>query len=395
MANRTQEDPSADPEQDIYGFLSAGIDHAGLLAMRVPRPTLIGSALLDFFPIEGARESFEEARRLYGIAGAPDRIAMAEAPGRHGLSAPLRTAVYSWFDRWLAGRTDAAPATEIAVRPRPNAELLVCDDGQVNLSMKSRPFLPMAWEEFERRPRPARVALADLLRLDPGRADPFMTQIAPVRRSGQTAVVCVNGNESRDWRDEAECIRALERQGHAIAVVDPRGVGPTRPPIFAKDPRYADPLAGAEENIAYNAFLVGRSLLGMRVSDVLAAIARVGRTTRPGKIVVCGRRDAALVACLAAAVSPEVDRLACEDTLLSFRTLFSAEGVPINAASILPGLLQKFGDIADVITQIAPRKVLIASGIGEWSKPAPHVQVIRRRFSTEPRRLIDWIEGSS
>ncbi len=71
MANRTQEDPSADPEQDIYGFFSAGIDHAGLLALRVPRPTLIGSALLDFFPIEGVRESFEEARRLYRIAGAP------------------------------------------------------------------------------------------------------------------------------------------------------------------------------------------------------------------------------------------------------------------------------------------------------------------------------------
>ena len=37
--------------------------------------------------------------------------------------------------------------------------------------------------------------------------------------------------------------------------------------------------------------------------------------------------------------------------VLSFRSLFSAEGVPINAASILPGLLQKFGDVADVLAQ--------------------------------------------
>ena len=29
-----------------------------------------------------------------------------------------------------------------------------------------------------------------------------------------------------------------------------------------------------EENIAYNAFLVGKSLLGMRVADVLAAVRR-------------------------------------------------------------------------------------------------------------------------
>ena len=91
MANRTQKDPSADPEQDIFGFVSEGIDHAGLLALRVPRPTLIGSAVQDFFPIEGARESFAEAKRLYEAAGAGDRVAMAEAPGGHGLSATLRT----------------------------------------------------------------------------------------------------------------------------------------------------------------------------------------------------------------------------------------------------------------------------------------------------------------
>ena len=32
---------------------------------------------------------------------------------------------------------------------------------------------------------------------------------------------------------------------------------------------YADPLSGVEENIAYNAFLVGKSLLGLRVSYAL------------------------------------------------------------------------------------------------------------------------------
>ena len=262
MANRIQEDPSADPEQDIYGFLSEGIDHAGLLALRVPRPTLIGSALLDFFPIEGARESFEEARRLYEAAGAADRLAMAEAPGRHGLSAPLRTAVYSWFDRWLAGRADAAPATEIPIKPRPDTDLLVCDDRQVNLSMKSRPFLPMAWEDFAKQPRAARSPLSDLLQVDLKHADPFIVEITPARRAGQTLIVCVNGNESRDWREETEWLRALDRQGHAVAMIDPRGVGPSRPPAFARSLRYADPLSGPEENIAYNAFLVGRVAAG-------------------------------------------------------------------------------------------------------------------------------------
>src|SRR5205807_8759495 len=94
MSNRIQADPDADPEQDIFGFVSEGIDHAGLRALRAPRPTLVGSAQLDFFPIEGARESFAEARRLYEVAGASERIAIAEAPHPHGLTLPLREAVY-------------------------------------------------------------------------------------------------------------------------------------------------------------------------------------------------------------------------------------------------------------------------------------------------------------
>ena len=47
------------------GFVSQGIDHAGLLALRVPHPTMLGTAVRDFFPIEGARESFDEVKRLY------------------------------------------------------------------------------------------------------------------------------------------------------------------------------------------------------------------------------------------------------------------------------------------------------------------------------------------
>src|SRR4029077_3119277 len=84
MGNRIQEDPTSDPEQDIFGFVSEQLDHAGLLALRAPRPTLLGAARLDFFPIEGTRESLAEARRLYEIAGAGDRIDCVEAPGRHG-----------------------------------------------------------------------------------------------------------------------------------------------------------------------------------------------------------------------------------------------------------------------------------------------------------------------
>jgi cephalosporin-C deacetylase-like acetyl esterase len=389
MGNRIQEDPSADPEQDIFGFVAEGIDHAGLLALRVPRPTLLGAARFDFFPIEGARETFAEANRLYEVAGAGDRIAMAEAAERHGLTLPLRTAVYHWFDRWLAGRGDAAPVVEAPVAQHSDRELLVCAEGQVNRSLRSRPMLPMAWEEFDRKPKPPRGALRDLLGLDPDQAAPRVTEIVRHEKIGQTLVVLVNGNESLGWNEEMGLIKALEGRGHTVVMIDPRGVGQNRPKAFAQAPHYADPLSGVEENIAYNAFLVGKSVLGLRVSDVKKALETLIHDGKPSRLILCGRRDAALVACLAAAIEPRVDRVACEDMLLSFRTLFAPEGFPINAASILPGLLQRFGDVAEILAQVAPRKVLVAAGIGDLGHTLGHVQTLSGRFSAEPRLLLD------
>ena len=52
--NRIFADPDSDPEQDPYGMISEGVDHAGLLLLMYPRPIMIASAVLDFFPIEGS-----------------------------------------------------------------------------------------------------------------------------------------------------------------------------------------------------------------------------------------------------------------------------------------------------------------------------------------------------
>jgi len=389
MANRIQADPDADPEQDIFGFVSEGIDHAGLLALRAPRPTLLGTARFDFFPIEGARESFAEAKKLYEAAGAADRIERVEAAEKHGLTQPLRNAVYTWFERWLAGRKGAGDA-EIAVEPRSPKELLVCAEGQVNLTFKSRPLLPLALEEFNKKAKPVRKTLRELLRLDPEMADFRTTEITVGGKANRTLILCINGNESAGWQEEKAFLKALEQRGYAVVIVDPRGVGSLRSDLVVKGHDYADPLDGVEENIAYNAFLVGKSLLGMRVTDVLAAIKKVMTKTLP-RLVLCGRRDAALVACLTAAVEANVKQVAVEEMLSSCLPLFEAAGRPINAASILPGMLDRYGDLGDVLAEIAPRKVLVAAGVGKSGKRLASVAITDRPFSKNPADLLDWL----
>jgi cephalosporin-C deacetylase-like acetyl esterase len=389
MGNRIQTDPDADPEQDVFGMVNAGIDHAGLLALRAPRPTLLATARLDFFPIEGARESFAEAQRLYDVAGAARQIERAEANERHGLTLPLRRAVYDWFERWLAGRPPKMPLEEIKVTPRPVKELLVCAQGQVNVTFKSRHLLPLALEEFNRRKKPARVPLRDLLRLDPQQSDAVVTEANAGK--GQTLVVCVNGNEARDWREEKAFLQALTKRGDTVLVLDPRGVGKLRPDLSVRGHDYADPLVGVEENIAYNAFLVGKTLLGMRVTDVLEAVRRVTAKVKPKRVVLCGRRDAALVACCAAAVEPAIHLVVAEEMALSFLPLFAADGGPINAASIVPGLWRDFGDVADVLAQVAPRRVFVAAPTGKSLRDLKNVRVVEGRFTQETGVLADWL----
>src|SRR5919204_3106797 len=71
--NRIFKDPDSDPEQDLYGMTSNGVDHAGLLVLMYPRPVFVAAAVLDFFPIEGAHKTFREVADLYSRFGHADR----------------------------------------------------------------------------------------------------------------------------------------------------------------------------------------------------------------------------------------------------------------------------------------------------------------------------------
>ena len=394
MGNRIQRDPSSDPEQDIFGFVSEGIDHAGLMALCAPRPTLVGAATLDFFPIEGTRETFTEATRLYSVANAVDRVSKVEAPFRHGLSLPIREAVYAWFNHWLAGGEPGAVSPEIPFEPRPGSDLLVCADGQANLALGSRHLLPLAFEEFSSLPKtdPAKQ-LRELLQIDQTTGDPAVQEIKPVTDAGQTLVICINGNDSPDWRTNSGFIEALSQAGLAVAMVDPRGVGKRRADLSIQGRSYTDPLSSVEANIAYNAFLVGQSVLGLRVADVLTAFTSLTRAKTPKRVVLCGRQDAALVACFAAAVDKNIQAVAVEDLLPSYKRLFSTEGFPWNAAGIVPGLLRDFGDIPEVLAEISPRKTLVAAPIGDnpGLTTSTTLQISPTKFSDMPDTFTRWL----
>jgi len=128
MASRIFVDPDSDPEQDLAGIVSQGIDHAGLLLLLYPRPVMVASAVLDFFPIEGARKSFREAQGVFERMGHGDRIAMTEGYHGHQYSDENQEAALDFLDRF-----NRMPIRRGLIAPKQlvDADLLCTRTGQV------------------------------------------------------------------------------------------------------------------------------------------------------------------------------------------------------------------------------------------------------------------------
>jgi hypothetical protein len=295
--------------------------------------------------------------------------------------------VYAFFERWLNGRDVGRELDEFEVKPRETKELIVAPEGQVNVGLRSIHLFEVACQDFRRR-EPS-VGLKELLKLDPEFADFRSTELITGKKK---ILVCINGNETPGWQTEKAFVTAIEKAGHGMMVIDPRGVGALRSDLQVKGRDYADPLVGVEENIAYNAFLVGKSLLGMRVTDVLAAVKQIREKVKPARLVVCGRADSALVVCLAAALDHEIEHLALEGLPLSLIKAFKPDERPFNAASILPNMLRDYGNIVDVLTTIDAWKTLLVAPVGNYP-PFRRINAfhIEQSVVKDPTRLVEWL----
>src|SRR5574340_184243 len=123
----------ADPEQVFSGFLRDGLDFPDFLIAFSPKPILMLTAVRDYFPIAGARATYAEARRIFGVLRARDRAGFFEYDDTHGWSQPRREATYRWFSKWLLGKED--DGREAAFETIPEAELRCTATGQVATSI--------------------------------------------------------------------------------------------------------------------------------------------------------------------------------------------------------------------------------------------------------------------
>ena len=119
-----------DAEQNIFGQLAIGLDHADWLALRAPSPVLICSATHDFFDIGGTWESFRRTKRLYTRLGCAERIDLLESDAPHGYNRPHREGAARWMSRWLLGK-DVAIKEPATIKLLTQNECLCVPNGKV------------------------------------------------------------------------------------------------------------------------------------------------------------------------------------------------------------------------------------------------------------------------
>lgn len=121
-----------DGEQNFYHGLLNGITHADLLEVRAPSPVLIAAGTRDFFSIQGARESYAEAKKAYAAFGAEESIVLIEDDWGHGFTTKLGRGVTAFFQEHLNLPGD--PQQEEL--PSDGKELKITTTGQVATSFE-------------------------------------------------------------------------------------------------------------------------------------------------------------------------------------------------------------------------------------------------------------------
>lgn len=316
-----------DAEQVFPGFLADGLDFADFAFAAAPKPFLMTTAVRDFFPIASARQTYEEIRKFYTLFDAASRAGYFEYDDTHGWSKPRREAAYQFLQQALAAPEH--PREEAPLTPEPEQLLYATPTGQVQSSAGAGGETSQslnaryARELARQRPPLTRQMVEQRIRYQP---------TGPERAAVTKADLVAIHMAGADAADLAKAGRTVS----AIAL-------PQADAARGYSPLY---------QLAMRALLVGRTLLGLEVQQVLAAL------EGHRDVHLYARGTAAVVALHAAYLSPTIAELTLDEMPFSYLAVTQARLHRGLVDVIVPGVLADY-DLPDLARAIAPRKVTL------------------------------------
>ena len=360
MFNRIFKDPDSDPEQDLYGMVSEGLDHAGLLLLMYPRPVLVVAAVLDFFPIEGTHKTFREIADIYRRFGHADRIALAEGYHEHQYSVENQGKAIQFLNRY----NNLTPGKELpAVRELDVSAVQCTRSGQVVTDFDDAKSLmdeirdygalhrtdqssslkdlyygrgypeirtwtvgeyrndvvsdgTIQWEGAGTAQIGAVTVDKYLLHHSGELLMPLLHIYRPASRSHNLLLWFSNNGKAgpADWPIITKYLDA----GYELVSFDFRGLGETRmkykalspdDPLLGQlsyDAAYVNPISSVLADYVYNSLLIGRPFVLQMVEDIEIASRFTESHLKPGKIFVAAEGEASALAAAASGIVPGV-----------------------------------------------------------------------------------------
>jgi cephalosporin-C deacetylase-like acetyl esterase len=393
-----------DAEQNLPPFLSEGLDQADFVAAFAPKPYLIASAVQDFFPIEGARNTFREVKRLYTVMGAEEKLNMVEVNDGHGYTRPRRLAAYRWMNRWLKGVDQ--PIDEAPVEIESESDLFCTASGQVSVSLggetvfslnrtealgvKPRRKAPANLQELKQYQQLIRTEAQRLTAFEKPSGDLNTKRFGEIGRAGyrieklsfesapgviipallfmpvnavgkRPAILYIHESGKAVDAGPGADIESLALAGGVVLAIDVRGVGET-----AEELDRADAFAqyfGAFES-AMTAMLVGKTLVGMRAQDIARAIDWLAAREDVDMqgLAAYGFGRAAPVLLHAAAFDDRIKTVVLDQMLVSYENVLTEKISRRVFENLVPGALAHY-DLPDLAASCAPRRVTIRNPV--------------------------------
>ncbi|MDT8302246.1 MAG: acetylxylan esterase [Sedimentisphaerales bacterium] len=330
-----------DAEQNIYGQIAFGMDHADYIMMRAPKPTLICAATNDFFDIQGVWNSFRYAKRLYTRMEFAERIDLLENDASHNYNQIQRQGVVRWMSRWLLNKDE--PITEPEIKLLSEEEIQCSPSGQVMTIEGARSTYDLN-RDYEKSlakqrqrlwTRSSQSELLNQIRTITGirkleeLPELKVEQLEVIERDGyfikkmvikaedgiylpalmftakqgraKGMVLYINEKGKSADAEAGGSIEKLVKAGRSVLAVDLSGTGETDQVTKGT----LGKATGTDWKNVYTAYLLGRSYVGMRAEDILTC-ARFLKEQRDGEVNLVAIGNVCIPALHAAALEQEL-----------------------------------------------------------------------------------------
>ena len=348
-----------DAEQNILYGGAVGFDRWDLLYPMVPKPVLFLTSSRDFFGTYSPRyissgwEEYQKLENVYKTLGQPDRLQWIDTPLPHTASYSFRMEIYKWLVRWL--QDDRLPVREEPpTRVEEDKTLWVSDSGNVVRSYGGEtPFTLNRSAAAAIKSPDEKPDLIQFLRVDKVDSDtrfrsmgtrPSMkgieieaVEVQSVPRvwlpawlfrprgknTGKRRLLLIlePSGRSTHW-NEGGIYQELAAQDTYVCAADIRWIGDLRPE-YSPGARGHAAWHQDEEQWSWGSLMLGRPMLGQRVTDLLALVAAL--RNQPGlegmEISIAARGQLTVPVLCLAALDSSCRNLYLAEGLVSFRSI--------------------------------------------------------------------------